>query len=95
MTFTLGTETERLVVPLTTGADFRVDLVLLGDTYPTGATLSLVLGSTTWTATIDGDTATFAEAAAVADTIAHKTPAQLVYTDDGGTQVWAVGEVLR
>lgn len=92
---TLGAKPERLVVALTAGADFRVDLVLRGATYPTGSSLSLVLGSTTWAAAISGDTATFSEPAATADTIAHKTPAKLVYTDDGGTQVWGVGEVLR
>lgn len=92
---TLGAQPERLIVALTTGADFRVDMVLRGDTYPAGSTLSLVLGSTTWTATISGDTATFSKAASVADTIADRTTAKLVYTDSDGTQVWGVGEVRR
>lgn len=92
---TLGAQPERLIVALTTGADFRVDMVLRGDTYPTGSTLSLVLGSATWTATISGDTATFATPAETADTILAGTTAKLVYTDDGGTQVWGIGEVKR
>jgi hypothetical protein len=91
----LGAQPEHLIVSLTTGADFRVDMVLRDATYPSGSTLSLILGATTWTATISGDTATFSKTASVADTIADKTTAKLVYTDSAGTQVWAVGEVRR
>ena len=92
----LGNDPERLVVRLTDGSDFRLDLVLRGVNYPSGASLSLVFdGGTTWDATISADTATFAEAYTVADTIPNKTPVKLVYTESGSTQVWADGEVLR
>lgn len=91
----LGAEPERLVVRLTTGADFRCDMVLRGVDYPDGATLTLDFGSTSWAATISGDTASFSEGAAVADAIANKTPVSLVYTETGSTQIWGIGEVIR
>lgn len=91
----LGAEPERLVVRLTTGADFRCDMVLRGVDYPVGATLTLDFGTTTWAATITGDTASFSEPAATADTIPNKTDVSLVYTEAGSTQVWAKGEVIR
>lgn len=90
----IGNRPAPLRVVLTTGSDFY-RVLRYADGWPAGATLSLVLPTTTWTASISGTDATFNVARAVADMIEDGTAAQLIYTADGRRSVWADGKVER
>ena len=92
----LGAKPETLRVHLTTGSDFNTTLRLRGGDWPVGSSLSLLVGSATWTAAISGADATFSEESSVTDGVQDKAPAQLVYDDGAGfEQVWASGSVVR
>lgn len=91
----LGIQPEVLRINVSAGADFTSTLRLSED-WPVGSTLSIVFSdASTWDATITAADAVFSEVAADVDTITHNTAVKLVYTDSGGTQVWAIGTVVR
>lgn len=101
---TLGAEPDRLVVHVTTGADFSATLVYkdangVATAWPTGTTLTLDFGTvaTAWTATIAAGSsdAVFDVDKATADTIPANTAVSLRYVNGTTDQTWGLGKVVR
>lgn len=100
MTISLGFEPIPIEVRLARDSDFVAALVAEGG-WPAGARIDLVFtldgSTTTWPATIEGDTAAWqVPAAEVATLLASRArQARLHYQDDSGgaTLLWGVGPV--
>ena len=83
-----------LVVHLTTGSDFLC-VLRASEPWADGTEITLTLGSTTLTATIDGRDATLAADKAVTDAIPASTSARLTAANGTTDQVLAIGTVVR
>lgn len=95
MSINLGYVPQALTVTLVRGSAF-VSSLLAATPWPPSTVITLVLGAVTWTATINGASATWdrppADVAAVLD--AGTRTAVLTYTSSGGEAVtWAKGPV--
>jgi hypothetical protein len=90
----LGLQPDLLRVILSAGSDFTTTLQL-DTSWPVGSTLTLVVGTLTWTATISGTDAVFSVDKAIADTVVDGTAARLVYVNGSSDQVWARGTAVR
>lgn len=91
----LGARPDVLRVRLTEGADFYC-VVRLNEDWPVGTTLTLVLPSAAWSASISGADATFNVDKDTWPTVANNgDEARLVYTNGTTDRVFAVGTVVR
>ena len=91
----LGAQPGYLLLHLTTGSDFACTLRSSPTAWTAGTALTLVLGATTWTATITDNDAIFDVDKAIADTIPDRTGVRLVATNGSTDQVLATGRVVR
>ncbi len=95
--FTLGSDPATMTVKVTRGADFGSVLTNTAGDWNPGAAVELRIGSTVWSATLDGADATFSvDKAAVDAMLSTETArwARLFYVEGASDVLWAEGRVV-
>lgn len=91
----LGFRPQPLRLYLNAASDFVCTLRNRSGDWPVGTSLSLAVGTLTWTATITGTDAAFSVDKSVVASVENGAPVSLLYANAGSDVVLATGQVVR